>query len=314
MAKKEICMKMRKIAFLMLIAVAAAAQQTPNVPSANQSINIQAVFSPENRTYFYRDTLNITVTADKNCYFKVIYIDADNQMTMIYPNPRDRNNELKANTPRAIFENEKISFWGPYGTETIAVVASAEQFVNIEREYNAPLVQTAKTGESEARYTITILKPDEEYEYTLPENMAEIIQTMRRDALAAGGTFEGNERSGFYILNSVRGSYLVASDTIQFAFYILDEKNAGVQARGSTYNFSFTKPQNIAQAVQTVRSGIESKGGMFSGNDQQGNFKAEGIAGQYNVSDYVNVTITEKPFIIPNSLIEKEIKNFFGVK
>jgi hypothetical protein len=87
-----------------------------------------------------------------------------------------------------------------------------------------------------------------------------------------------------------------------------------VRSRGSGFNFSFTRPGNISRAVQTVRSGIEGKGGTFSGNEQQGNFNASGIAGQYRVADMVNVTITEKPFIIPNSLIEREVKNYFGGK
>jgi hypothetical protein len=105
-------------------------------------------------------------------------------------------------------------------------------------------------------------------------------------------------------------------DTVRFALYYLDlfSGNAGTRTRGAGFSFSFSKPSDVDRAVRTVRSGIEGKGGTFSGNEQQGSFRAGGIAGQYRVADVVNVTITEKPFIIPNSTIEKEVKNYFGGK
>jgi len=73
-------------------------------------------------------------------------------------------------------------------------------------------------------------------------------------------------------------------------------------------------PEDISQAIQTVRSGIENKGGTFNGNEKQGNFQAKGITGQYQVSNLVSVIILDKPFVIPYSLIEKEVKNYFNVK
>jgi len=329
----------RQIVILMLIAVSAIA----GADQTNQGINIQALFDKENMTYFHRDQLNITVTADKDCYFKIIHIDADNQMKMIYPNSYDKNNELKADMPRVIFETASYFLYAPYGEETLLLAASAEQFEKIEQEYIAPwipatdeavraavrgrrggeleqrIIQAAQTGEGAASYTITILKPNEEYEYGRPENMAATVQAMRSDALKQGGTFEGNETSGYSVVNNVRVSYRVPSnapDTVQFAFYNLENvsggKSAKRQTRGSNYNFSFEKPENIAQTIQMVRNGIEGKGGTFTGNEQQGSFKARGISGQYRISKLVNVTITDKPFLIPNSLIEREVKNYFG--
>jgi hypothetical protein len=53
---------------------------------------------------------------------------------------------------------------------------------------------------------------------------------------------------------------------------------------------------------------------VFNGNEQAGSFQASGIAGLYQIADLVNVTIVDKPFIVPNSLIEKEVKKFFGVR
>jgi len=297
-------------------------------------------------TYFHRDELQITVMADRDCYFKIIHIDANNQMKMIYPNSSDRNNRLLANVPRTIFETASYMLYEPYGAEVILVVSSSRQFENIEREYIAPWipatansVRTAVrgerggelesqsvpitfSGEGEARYDIYIQPPHDEYTYGRPENMRETYQSMRDDVQRQGGTFTGNDTnytSAYYILNGVRGSYRIprdAPDTIQFVFYYLDNytrgPNAGVRTRGAGFSFSFERPANLTQTIRTVRTRIESIGGTFTGNEQQGNFRANGITGQYRVSDRVNVTITEKPFVIPNSLIEREVRSYFG--
>ena len=305
------------------------------IPKENQKINIQAHFNSESRTYMHRDELGITVTADRNCFFKVIHIDVNNQVTMMYPNSIDKDNYLRANTSRKIFESAKAYLYEPYGTETIIIVASSEQFRNIEQDYVTSLVPATSASvrmavrgnrgnesEGEAVYSITILKPHEEYEYARPENMKEMVEMLRNDVRRQGGTFDdsSNEISGVYTVNNIRGSYRLprnAPDKIQFAFYNMDNfsggRNAGVTTRGGgVHTFSFARPANIEQAINTVRTGIEESGGTFSGNERQGNFRAKGITGQYSVSNMVSVTITDKPFVIPNSIIEKEVKNFFG--
>jgi hypothetical protein len=249
---------------------------------------------------------------------------------MIFPTRNDNNNFLRANASRTVFDNQNSRriLCEPYGAETLVVVASPVQFPNIEREYSEPwraateeMITAAIAGAGQARYPITILKPHEEYEFAKPDDMTALYQSIRDDAVRQGGYFSGNEASGVYIIGNVRGSYRVPSgrqDTIQFASYFLDAYTAdsyrGERVRGSAHTFFFARPQNIAQAVQAVRGSILEKGGTFNGNEQQGSFRASGIAGQYQVTDVVNVTISEKPFVIPNSLIENEVRNYFGVR
>jgi len=303
-----------------------------------QELTIQAVFNPETMTYYHRDELQITVTADRDCYFKILHIDANNQMRMIYPNSFDINNSLRANTSREIFETAKYYLYDPYGEEVILIAASSQQFANIESDYITPWVLPATTdnirasvrgrrggeleaeGETiaEARYTITILKPLEEFSYGKPEDMREMYLYLQADVLKQGGIFVGGEQGAYYIVNGVRGSYRIprdAPDTIQFAMYILEDSTSVFRSvprtRGSGFNFNFERPNNITQTIQSVRLAIERSGGTFTGNEQQGNFRAKGITGQYWVADVVNVTITEKPLVIPNSLIEKEVKSYF---
>jgi len=347
----------REEIFSQLAGTGGASGQSANAPNTNapqtnaglvnqenQNIHIQAFFNSDSMTYRHRDELKMTVSADRDCYFKVIHIDVNNQMRMIYPNSTDRDNFLSANTSMKILENMTWRLYEPYGAETILVIASSRRFENIDREYNAPWrPMTAEalraevmgkrggdfdprapitfSGQGEVRYTITILKPDEEYSYRRPENMTEFFQNLRNDTLRQGGTFspDNNDRSGSYIINGVRGSYRIPSDSpdiIQFAMYNLDNYrsglNLGARTRGTGFNFSFARPVNIAQAVRTVRTEIEGSGGTFTGNEQQGNFRAKGITGQYRVTDVVNITITEKPFIVPNSVIEREVRSYFG--
>jgi hypothetical protein len=294
-----------------------------------QTINIDARFNSNTRVYKHCDELEMTVTADKDCYFKIIHIDVENKIKMIFP-IRNENNSLRANVSRTIFgggnPNNRVIFCEPYGAETIVVVASPVQFPGIEQEFNQPwktatedAIKNAIAGAGQARYPITIVKPHEEYEYIKPDNMTEFYQAVRGDAINQKGSFYGGATFGFYVINNVRGSYRVPSgkpDVVQFATYFLDNYtgNTSTRTRGQPYNFSFTKPQNIIDAVRKVETGIKSKGGTFSGNDQQGSFKASGINGQYRVSAMVDVTISEKPFVIPYSLIENEVKNYFGVK
>ena len=308
--------------------------------TALATININALLNSPTHTYKHGEYLQLRILAESDCYFKIIHIDVDNNFKMIYPRNKNDNNSLSANARRTVFydpsnksnndpdtKNTRI-LCGPYGAETLVVVASHVQFPNMEQEYNQPwkpateeTVKKVITGNGEARYAIDIIKPHEEYDFTRPQNMTEMVQGIKNDAIKQRGVFIGNETSGYYIINNIRGSYLVSSgtpDKIQFTTYYLDTynnvTNRGKRARSSPFNFSFTKPQNIRDAIETVRSGIEGKGGTFNGDEQQGNFKASGISGQYKVSNMVNVTIQEKPFVIPNSLIENEIKNFFGVR
>jgi hypothetical protein len=313
------------------IAVITGTDKPVKTQSAKK-IKIDAWFDSKlgSRLYMHREPLEITVMADFDCYFKIFHIDVNNQFKMIYPASGNDNNSLRANVSRVVFDNpnSRYVFYGPYGAETLVIVASPVQFPNIEKEYNQPwkpatkeTFNTAISGASEARYTITILKPSEEYEYTKPQNMKETYQAIQDDTAKQKGYFEGNETSGFYIVDNIRGSYRISRespDKIQFTSYYLDAingfSNRGRFTRGTPFEFSFAKPQNITQAIETVRSGIESKGGIFNGDEQQGNFKASGIAGQYIVSDLVNVTISEKPFVVPNLLIANEVKNFFGVR
>jgi hypothetical protein len=181
--------------------------------------------------------------------------------------------------------------------------------------------QNAAGGEIvNTRFTFTILQPsstNETLTYEKPDDMREFLQTMRSEIQGRGGQFNGNEREGSFSETGIQGTYRVSGGNIIFT--IRQERNRTTQpsTRGVNtnrgYNFSFDRPGDIRQAVNAVKTGIAQKGGSFNGDERTGSFTASGISGEYSIIDKVDVTIIDKPRVIPNSLIEKEVKKFFGV-
>jgi hypothetical protein len=242
------------------------------VNQAAQGIHIEAFFESQlgNHLYLHREPLKIKVRADRDCYFKIVHIDVNNQQKTIFPNSLDKNNYLRATRSTPVFENSSYMLYEPYGAETILVIVSTEQFRNIEQEYLEPwkaaTAETIRTavrgsrggdletayrpvsfsGDGEARYTITILKPHEEYEYK-PADMGEAIRALQNYTAQQGARLESLDpmTSGCYVVNGVRCSYRVprnAPDIIQFAVYYINSyaeaSSAGTKAKRQVIPFA----------------------------------------------------------------------------
>jgi hypothetical protein len=225
----------------------------------------------------------------------------------------------------------------PFGQDTIKVVASRRQFENLAGEFNQTWKATGETvrraesyrglamryGPEEGAeetvttgFNFTVLPAgysDSVYTYRKPEDMDGAVRALREDILRQGGRF--NERDGSFSMPGIAGNYTVSGDTVILSLRYTGNQLIAPRTRGlSSFHFNIDRPRNITQAIQAVKNGIEAKGGIFSGDERQGNFRASGIAGQYQVADRVNVSITEKPALIPASLIEREVKNYFTGK
>jgi hypothetical protein len=276
--------------------------------------------------------MKIRLLAGQDCYFKVYHIDVNGQMRLIYPNQYNRDNRLRANIVRTIPEAPVYYPLGaPYGVETILAAASAEPFQNLEREmipvqFSHSAVNTARGlgigvrpgsgGQAaptvSASFTYSILSPayaDEVLSYPTPAGIEEALRILEDEIRRQGGVFSGDAGTGSFTLDGTRGGYTVSGDTLTLRIRYTGTSLPAPQTRGAGFNFSFDRPADLGQAIQLVRSGIERKGGSFSGNERQGSFRASGIAGQYRVADQVSVSILEKPLIIPNRMIEREVKN-----
>jgi hypothetical protein len=277
---------------------------------------------------------------DEDCYFKVYHIDLNGDMQLIHPNNADADNRLRANVTRTIPESGALSYvlQAPFGQDTVKVVASRQQFENIRAEFNRTWKATGETvrrAESyrglALRYTpgepggetltetvttgfnFTVLPAgynDSVYTYRKPENMTEAIRIIRAEILRQGGAL--NERDGSFSIPGIAGKYTVGGDTVVLSLRYSGNQLTAPLTRSASFSFNIDRPRDITRAVQAVKSGIEARGGVFSGDERQGSFRAGGIAGQYQVADRVNVSITEKPALFPVSLIEREIRNYFS--
>jgi hypothetical protein len=304
-----------------------------------KTFTIEAWPNSESYTYVDGEKMQINLRADKDCYFKVYYVDAENKMQLIYPNPTSGNNFLKANTTRTIPDTTEYVMGAPFGVESILVIASdtmlpytADEMMPVKNirgmtqvfKKTADAVTAAAVNGIivEKRFNYTVVPQnivEEVLSYPKPDTMNDFIQAIQSVLKSEGGTFNGNEQAGTFSVGAFKGSYSIKGASITISLQHPIEESIGwgaskTRSMASAFNFSFSKPENIQAAVETVRSGISSKGGVFSGNTQKGEFKASGIEGKYEVGNNVTVTIIEKPFVLTNGLIEKEVKKFFGVK
>ena len=86
-----------------------------------------------------------------------------------------------------------------------------------------------------------------------------------------------------------------------------------MEKEGATmHKFSINKPQNVSAMVSKASSAIRSDGGAFSGNEQSGFFCGDGVEGTYSIGKRICITITKKPFIFSNAVVESHIREFFA--
>jgi hypothetical protein len=193
---------------------------------------------------------------------------------------------------------------------------AVSQVTNTSRGLSVQVKNTPAKDENNvsARYSYTILekKPNvETVSYDKPADISGFIGTIKSGVLAQGGTFTGDEKQGTFTQKGLSGTYKVTDKEVVFSFEQGQNETSATRGMGAAYSFAFSKPNDINKSLTTVQSEVKKNSGTFSGNEQEGSFAVSGIAGGYKIGDNVSVSIYEKPWVIPNSLIEKEVKNYF---
>ena len=78
-----------------------------------------------------------------------------------------------------------------------------------------------------------------------------------------------------------------------------------------TFDISFSG--DVAPLLQRAKNAAVESGAKLTGDTNSGNFSGKGIEGHYEVSDNtVHVTITKKPIVVLDSVIESQLRKFFG--
>lgn len=84
------------------------------------------------------------------------------------------------------------------------------------------------------------------------------------------------------------------------------------------HTFTIMASDGIASLIMRVESAITSNGGSFSGNEEKGIFSGRTplgfIKGEYccTLDNDIEVTIVDKPFFVPYSVIESKIREYFS--
>ncbi|AGP35371.1 hypothetical protein WME98_37220 [Sorangium sp. So ce296] len=81
------------------------------------------------------------------------------------------------------------------------------------------------------------------------------------------------------------------------------------------HSFSVPFPGSAQDIVAKAKAAIEKAGGQFSGNEGNGTFSvptpAGTVKGSYAIAaQSFSVDITDKPFIVPGSAIESQVRKF----
>lgn len=107
--------------------------------------------------------------------------------------------------------------------------------------------------------------------FARPADMVGAVKDIKNLTLKKMGTFSGNEREGFFMIGGITGRYRVNENMIVFTINFAENINSILQRdfmNSALFSFSIEKPNNIIETLETVRVGIESKGGFFTAMKQ----------------------------------------------
>ena len=77
---------------------------------------------------------------------------------------------------------------------------------------------------------------------------------------------------------------------------------------------TITAPLNKdpAELVASVRELARHRDASFEGDALSGNFSAQGVSGEYRITDReVVIEIRKKPLLLPWSVVERKVRAFF---
>ncbi|GHT82039.1 hypothetical protein FACS1894137_00210 [Spirochaetia bacterium] len=311
------------------------------------TLEIDAWLDHADAVYTGGEEMKITLAANKDCYFKVYYVDAGSTMTLLYPNRRNKDNQLKANKERTIPESPMhFTIEAPYGQENVIIYASDKPF-DIEEASSAQIssgagidgasltrkITLTETPEKNSRNRITANRhlveqilyyttnPPLFAEDTLtiqkPDDMKETLKQIKAEAKKDGADFSGSDKEGKLTVNGLELSYTINGSVMSIRVRYPLEKNYTAAAEpsvasrgaGSGYAFTMNKPANMGAAIQKARTEIEKKKGIFAGNESGGEFRVSALGAKLSGKYSVGGNITVTIEEKPGFLGEKTIES-----
>jgi hypothetical protein len=78
-------------------------------------------------------------------------------------------------------------------------------------------------------------------------------------------------------------------------------------------SIKISKNQDRVSLFELAKEKARQSGAKLSGSVASGNFSANGVVGTYRTQgDFFEVTITKKPWYIPESVIKSKLEAFFN--
>lgn len=80
-----------------------------------------------------------------------------------------------------------------------------------------------------------------------------------------------------------------------------------------TFTVEMPKSIKLEDGVKLVRDRIKQKGGQYEFDGVDGYFSVMGVDGDFSVhGNSVTITITKKPFVVSNGLVERKVREYFA--
>jgi hypothetical protein len=116
------------------------------LPEAD-NFRIEAWADSPSGTYYEGNVMTVYFVSDRNCYFKMYYINTQGRMTLIYPTRQTTGNFLRANAVKEM----QFDCIPPYGNEIFLLMASEDPFAIDRSEFeeveaNAAAIERAIRG------------------------------------------------------------------------------------------------------------------------------------------------------------------------
>lgn len=89
-------------------------------------LKVQLAVNRPSLAYTEDDTLRISITANKNCYLRLIYSDANGKDIIIFPNYQHRDDQVKGGVVHSV--PTKFLVTPPFGKEMLHAFVSSEKF------------------------------------------------------------------------------------------------------------------------------------------------------------------------------------------
>lgn len=138
------CVISRCFGLLLTVVLATSAEEaagqgnTPQMPrQIAPSFFVRLEVNHQTASYREGDNLSVTAVSEIDCYAYVAYHQADGKTFLIFPNPVQKDNRLKARQPVSIPAKDDLFRWqvsAPFGKEKIAIICTKEPLAELSAE------------------------------------------------------------------------------------------------------------------------------------------------------------------------------------